>query len=117
MPKPAVNPTLTKIATVRFAPSEYARLSVVADERGISVSELIRRMSLGRVLPDPRTPRIDAECITELRRIGVNVNQMTHSFNRWQKVAAEEKKSVWAKWLREFAELTTKIDAIARSLR
>ena len=117
MPTKPNAPSRTRIATVRFEPGEYSRLEAAAAERGLSVSEIIRRASLGRVLPEQRTPQMDAETITELRRIGVNLNQSVSHFNRWSKVAKEDKSAQWENWKKNIIALTHNLDELSRRLR
>lgn len=56
---------------------EKAGLQGSAAEAGLSVSEYVRRRSLGR----PVTARADRETRVLLRRIGVNLNQLARASN------------------------------------
>ena len=118
MPSTPRNPSRTRIATVRFEPAEYARLEAAAEARGLSLSEIIRRNSLGRVIPEPRTPQMDREVITELRRIGTLLNQSVHAFNRWAQAAkAEDRQKRWTEWRQRIEALSGTLDMIAQRLR
>ena len=57
--------------------AEKADLRAAATEAGITVSEYVRRRSLGR----PVTARADRETRVLLRRIGVNLNQLARAAN------------------------------------
>ncbi|MDT0631416.1 plasmid mobilization relaxosome protein MobC [Rubrivirga sp. F394] len=57
--------------------AEKADLRAAATEAGITVSEYVRRRSLGR----PVTARADRETRVLLRRIGVNLNQLARTAN------------------------------------
>lgn len=62
---------------VRVSGAEKADLRASATEAGITVSEYVRRRSLGR----PVTARADRETRVLLRRIGVNLNQLARAAN------------------------------------
>lgn len=117
MPTAPRNPSRTRIATIRLKPAEYDMLQADGDERGISLSEHIRRTSLGRPLPPQRLPQVDAEMVTELRRIGVNLNQAVAHFNRWGSIDKTEKAEQWKLWRTNIAELSRRLDELSRQLR
>lgn len=62
---------------VRVSQAEKAELRGSAEEAGITVSEYVRRRSLGR----PVAARADRETRVLLRRIGVNLNQLARAAN------------------------------------
>jgi ABC-type antimicrobial peptide transport system permease subunit len=90
-----VAPTLTRIASVRFTDAEYSRLQLAAEDRGLSVSQLLRRAALQRDLPPPLPPRMDLEAVSQLRRLGVNLNQAVRVLAQWKRTAPEDKKATW----------------------
>ena len=57
--------------------AEKARVREAARRGGLSISEYVRRRTLGR----PVTSRVDADAERQLRRIGVNLNQLTRVAN------------------------------------
>jgi len=116
MTHPPVSPTRTAVATVRFEPSEYDRLQLAARERGISVSELIRRSALKRDLPAALPPRLDSETVGQLRRIGVNLNQSVRLMAAWRRAAAEQKREGWKRYQESAEELRTLVAALAAIL-
>ena len=62
---------------VRVSAAEKAALQGSAREAGLTVSEYVRRRSLGQ----PVTARADRETRVLLRRIGVNLNQLARAAN------------------------------------
>jgi hypothetical protein len=76
-----------KRITVRLTEEEYEMLSKLAEERNLSVSELVRKLVFERRLPKP-TPKKAMlkipECrklAYELNKIGVNLNQIARRVN------------------------------------
>jgi hypothetical protein len=116
MTKAAVAPTRTAVATVRFDPSEYARLQLAAEERGVSVSELIRRVCLKRELPPSLPPRLDSEAVGQLRKLGVLLNQSVRLMAAWKRAAAEDKKNGWRRWQETTVDLRTMVADLAARL-
>ena len=60
------NEPLTERVGVRFSESEKAKLVELADDAGLSVSELVRRITFGRKL----VCNVEEMHIRELRRLG-----------------------------------------------
>jgi hypothetical protein len=119
MPFPPKNPTLTKIATVRFSPAEYEALKVLADDRHITFSDLVRRIACDHELPPQRLPKVDAEAVRELARIGVNVNQLTHLFHQFANIASTDRPELntfWKEGAGHLQELSHKIDELRAEL-
>lgn len=70
-----------KFPPVRVTEAELYQLQEQADAARLSVSEFIRQRVLsGRITP-PRT-RSQESLLTELNRIGVNLNQIARQLNR-----------------------------------
>lgn len=57
--------------------TEKGRVREAARRGGLSISEYVRRRTLGR----PVTSRVDADAERQLRRIGVNLNQLARVAN------------------------------------
>ncbi len=76
MPRPKLTDTEKKErrVTVRFRPSELSELTEQAEVCGLSVSEFLRRRSLGRRV----IPAADIRMIAELRR---TAGLVKHFFN------------------------------------
>jgi hypothetical protein len=70
----------SKQIIVRMTVSESTRLRAAAKTAGLSVSEFLRRRSLGVPVVPPR-PKADAQTIFELNAIGNNLNQIAHHLN------------------------------------
>ena len=116
MPTTPVSPTLVKIATVRFTEGEYARLQLAATNRGLSVSELIRRAVFKREFPPPLPALMDMEGISQLRRLGVNLNQGVRTMAQWQRASEGDKKATWVALRATFAELAKTVEALATQI-
>jgi hypothetical protein len=69
-------PTRTRTHVVRFTDAEHADAVACAAALGISLSRLCR--SRAEALPPSRA---DLELASELRQIGINVNQIAHQIN------------------------------------
>lgn len=109
MPIKPVAPVRTRIATIRLAPEEYEVLAKLADRHGVTFSELVRRTMCDIQLPPQRLPRVNAEAVYQLSKLGSNLNQAVHAFNRWAAVSNEEKREVWHLHVRTIAELARKV--------
>lgn len=68
------------VVPVRFTPAERDGLKEEAKAVNLSLSEYIRRTTLERPLPRPRT-EISVDTYRELGRIGNNVNQLAAAAN------------------------------------
>ena len=82
--------------TVRFTPEEAERLEVIAKSKGITVSELIRRSTLGIPIPEHASIERLAKgnktlhsYLSEVNKIGSNVNQIARYCNQNRKVDLE----------------------------
>ena len=90
----------TERHNLRFTLAEIDHIRTQADAAGIDVSEYLRRRALGYTVPTGGSSRrTDPALITELNRVGVNVNQLalaTHTgrdFVRyWQEIGQEVSK-------------------------
>lgn len=70
----------TERFNLRFTVAELAHVQDQARLAGLDATEYLRRRALGFVVsPAPR--RADAALVTELNRIGVNLNQIARNIN------------------------------------
>ncbi len=70
-----------KLPPIRVTEAELADLQLQAERAGLSLTELVRqRATGGRVTP--RRGLADAQLLSELNRIGVNLNQIARTLNR-----------------------------------
>ncbi|MEZ4938757.1 MAG: plasmid mobilization relaxosome protein MobC [Crocinitomicaceae bacterium] len=76
-PKKEHTEKLTKhLPAVRCSESEYASIQARAAQASMTVSEFVRQMALnGKVVI--KESQADFELMDQLRRIGVNLNQLT----------------------------------------
>lgn len=74
----------------RLSAEEHFRLMDKAQRSGLSVGDFVRARSLGARKRKPATVAAlsplpaDLDLATQLRKIGVNVNQIAHHCNRFQ---------------------------------
>ncbi len=69
MPRPRRQPDLSDRLTIRVTPTERSELVTAAETAGMTVSEYIRRRSLGRRVAAPHA-LADVQTLGELRRLG-----------------------------------------------
>jgi len=94
-PKKETEEKRSESLRTRFTVAEYLHVRQQAEAAGLTPAEFIRRRALGLVVqPPPR--RADAALISEINRIGVNVNQLARSVNAertflgdWRDIADE----------------------------
>ena len=73
---------LSETVKLRMTVAEHEHVRVQARVAGITVSDYLRRRSVGYVVPEsPGSRRVDPALISELNRIGVNMNQIARSLN------------------------------------
>jgi len=70
----------TERFNLRLTLAELAHVQAQAAHAGIGPHEYVRRRVLGHRVPPARS-QIDASVVSELNRIGVNLNQLTHAVN------------------------------------
>lgn len=82
--------------SIRLTVAERVYIQDQASAAGIDVSEYIRRRAMGYTVPSGKSRQTDPALISELNRIGVNVNQLakaTHTgrdFVRyWKEIGSE----------------------------
>lgn len=69
------------VVPVRLTPFERDELAQLAEQRNTTLSGLLRSLALGRNLPAPKPPKVDADTYMELGRIGNNLNQIARAMN------------------------------------
>lgn len=70
-----------KLPPIRLTEAELADLETQAGHAGLSLTELVRqRATSGQVTP--KRGLADAQLLSELNRIGVNLNQIARTLNR-----------------------------------
>ncbi len=76
-PRKAQAERLTESIHFRVLPSDFLRVAKAAENAGISLTDYARRQLLtGRVIVH-QTRKLDHAAYDQLRRIGVNLNQLT----------------------------------------
>lgn len=86
---------LGEVVRLRLTLAELEHVRSQANLAALSVSEFLRRRALGLTVQPP-PGRADAALLSELNRIGVNVNQLARAYNAdrefrgdWQALSAE----------------------------
>ncbi len=84
---------LTVRKTIRFSPEEVERLTLIAQAKGITLSDLIRRSVLGLEIPERISPErlarkneIFRKYLAEINKIGSNLNQIARYCNQYREV-------------------------------
>jgi hypothetical protein len=91
MPRPKKNDDDRRTETLAFrlTPAERLRIEQAAVAAGLSASEYARELTLtGRVVMQQRLA-LDPAAFDQLRRIGVNLNQLARLANQTKHVPAE----------------------------
>ncbi|MCF6283568.1 MAG: plasmid mobilization relaxosome protein MobC [Candidatus Hydrogenedentes bacterium] len=96
-PKKQEHEKRTERQNLRFTVAEIVHIQQQADAAGISPAEYVRRRALGYTVPSGSSSRgTDPALISELNRVGVNVNQLARSVHRggdfvqyWQEIGQE----------------------------
>lgn len=71
---------IARLPAPRVTIAELAHVQSMADAAGYPLSDYIRTLALTEEIK-PRKTRVDANTLTELNRIGVNLNQIAHAAN------------------------------------
>lgn len=82
MARPTLQPheRRTERFNLRFTAAELAHIQQQAHAAGIDATEFLRRRALGYVVP-PAPRRADASLVSELNRVGQNLNQIARNLN------------------------------------
>ena len=82
--------------TSRFTPEEAEKIRRIAESKGITVSDLIRRSVLKLKIPERMTPEkfskrneVFRRYLSEVNRIGVNLNQIARKVNTKKEIDLE----------------------------
>ena len=83
MARPKSDPTNRRTAqlNLRLSPVELAALQSKAEAAGTNLTAFTRAAALSRKLPAAPVSSVDFETRQELRRIGVNLNQIAKAMN------------------------------------
>ncbi|WP_462265727.1 plasmid mobilization protein [Mucilaginibacter sp.] len=79
-PKPTED-KLTIRLSFRLTPAELEQLNQLAEACGIAPSVLVRQKLFTGRFPQPKAARLDRDAYLELKKIGVNLNQLTKKVN------------------------------------
>lgn len=80
---------------IRCTEDEKTLIKARSNQSGLSMSEYVRQMALtGKIVVKGNT--LDLDAVTQLRKLGVNLNQQTKKFNSMG-IMPVELKQLWAK--------------------
>ena len=65
----------------RLTETEWLKLSAIAKDRGLPLGVVVRERLFSGRFPKPKLPRIELAVYTELKKSGVNLNQLTKMVN------------------------------------
>ncbi|MGJ7043654.1 hypothetical protein J2Y63_006940 [Shinella sp. BE166] len=86
-----------RIVRVRTTDTEFSRIKDIATARGLSISELIRRAALGTRMPartfDANHAVVLARALSEIGRVGGNLNQLVRLANSGRIAGRDEELS------------------------
>ncbi len=72
----------SEVVQTRVTLAEHEHMRSVAEDAGLSVSDYLRRRACGYMVPTGAARRsVDPALVSELNRIGVNLNQITRNLN------------------------------------
>lgn len=80
-PKGIKEEVRSKNYTIRLTEKEQERLERAAEVCGVTPAALIRNKLFKGRFPEAKTPRIDLKAYSELKKIGVNLNQLAKNAN------------------------------------
>ena len=104
MGRPTKSPQERHSETVRvpLRPADHARLQDMADKAETTITDFVRASALGQKFTVIQSDAPDFETVEQLRRIGVNLNQIAKAMNAQKTVAPSELLAVCAKLDRLF---------------
>lgn len=82
-PEKDPNEKLSEVVRLRLTVAEHEHVRAQADAAGVTVSDYLRRRAVGYRVPEGGGRRAgDPAIVSELNRIGVNVNQLARAVHR-----------------------------------
>ena len=79
----------------KVSPEEAEKIKQIAEAKGLTISELIRRSVLGLPIPERMSPEklvkkneVFRKYLGEVNKIGVNINQVARYCNQYREVDA-----------------------------
>jgi len=99
MARPHKSPTDRHSESVRVSlrPADLARIQSQADKAETTVTDFVRASALGQKLTVIQSDAPDFDTVEQLRRIGVNLNQIAKAMNAQTTVQPAELKTVCMK--------------------
>ena len=105
-PKKSPEERHTETVRVPLRPADFARLQSFADQAKTSVTDFVRSSALGAEFTVIQSQTPDEDTIEQLRRIGVNLNQIAKALNAQRSIvpseltsACDDLKTLLAQWM------------------
>ena len=105
-PRLAPDDKLSESVRISFRPSDYAAIADSADRARTNVTDFVRAAALGQKMTVIQSQAPDFDTRNELRRIGVNLNQIAKSMNARQQAlpaslvaCCEQLETLLERWL------------------
>jgi len=83
------------VISAKVTPEEREKIKAIADAKGLTISEFIRKKLLDIEIPERITPErlarkneIFRKYLSEINRIGVNINQIARYCNKYREIDA-----------------------------
>lgn len=88
-PKKTAEERMTERIVFKVRPSDYLQAVILADKAGMTLSAYARQQFMfGRVIIK-ETRKLDYAAFEQLRRIGVNLNQITRRMHQTDRISPE----------------------------
>ena len=105
-PKKSPEDCHTETVRVPLRPADFQRLQEKAEKAATTVTDFVRASALGQTFTVIQSERPDDDTVEQLRRIGVNLNQIAKAMNAQKTVppsvlesACHDLKTVLARWM------------------
>lgn len=105
-PKLAPQDRHSETVRIPLRPSDHVRLQSMADKAETTITDFVRAAALGQKFTVVQSTAPDFETVEQLRRIGVNLNQIAKAMNAQETVQPSELidacnavQTVLAKWM------------------
>ncbi len=80
-PRKQVEQKRTRVIAFRVTDDEYASIERRAHKADIDIGDFVRHAALRKRITKPQTAPANFEAVNQLRRIGVNFNQIARALN------------------------------------
>jgi hypothetical protein len=106
---------LSEVVPVRYEPAERDRLKGMAHAHGISLSTLIRIVSMNMEIPPQKLSPLDHEALVELAQCGNHLNLVSRAIHMAQQRDALDNESA-IQAIKEMADIAVAIKEIQKKV-